>query len=144
MSKILKFESNNKTLLRISTWRLICSQFVILIPLKIRQRLSKVHKHFWCVRNVLAFFRETFYLSMLTLLLSSCSVLWLDVMSIAGGRRLSAFGCQNGCVGLALVDQSQPGEAQVTWSSCLLLSWSDVLIAFSTTVSDSGVVISMI
>uniref|UniRef100_A0A671TRD0 Kaptin (actin binding protein) n=1 Tax=Sparus aurata TaxID=8175 RepID=A0A671TRD0_SPAAU len=34
------------------------------------------------------------------------NVLWLDVLSIAGGRRLSAFGCQNGCVGLALVDQT--------------------------------------
>ncbi|XP_034540291.1 KICSTOR complex protein kaptin [Notolabrus celidotus] len=36
------------------------------------------------------------------------NVLWLDVLSIAGGRRLSAFGCQNGCVGLALVDQTGP------------------------------------
>ncbi|XP_036976548.1 KICSTOR complex protein kaptin isoform X1 [Acanthopagrus latus] len=34
------------------------------------------------------------------------NVLWLDVLSISGGRRLSAFGCQNGCVGLALVDQT--------------------------------------
>lgn len=43
------------------------------------------------------------------------SVLWLDVLTVAGGRRLSAFGCQNGCVGLALVSQTGPGE--VTWSS---------------------------
>ncbi|CAJ1064769.1 KICSTOR complex protein kaptin [Xyrichtys novacula] len=35
------------------------------------------------------------------------NVLWLDVLSISGERRLSAFGCQNGCVGLALVDQTQ-------------------------------------
>ncbi|XP_029029089.1 KICSTOR complex protein kaptin [Betta splendens] len=34
------------------------------------------------------------------------NVLWLDMLSIAGGRRLSAFGCQNGCVGLALVTQT--------------------------------------
>lgn len=38
------------------------------------------------------------------------SVLWLDMLSIPGGRRLSAFGCQNGCVGLALVKQEGPGE----------------------------------
>lgn len=36
------------------------------------------------------------------------NVLWLDVLSISGGRRLSAFGCQNGCVGLALVNQAGP------------------------------------
>ncbi|XP_074528398.1 KICSTOR complex protein kaptin isoform X2 [Halichoeres trimaculatus] len=36
------------------------------------------------------------------------NVLWLDVLSISGGRRLSAFGCQNGCIGLALVDQTGP------------------------------------
>lgn len=34
------------------------------------------------------------------------NVLWLDVLPVAGGRRLSAFGCQNGCVGLALVNQT--------------------------------------
>ncbi|XP_064208137.1 KICSTOR complex protein kaptin isoform X2 [Anguilla rostrata] len=34
------------------------------------------------------------------------NVLWLDVLGIPGGRRLSAFGCQNGCVGLALVEQT--------------------------------------
>lgn len=38
------------------------------------------------------------------------SVLWLDMLSIAGSRRLSAFGCQNGCVGLALVNQTGPGK----------------------------------
>ncbi|KAM9538772.1 KICSTOR complex protein kaptin-like [Salvelinus alpinus] len=37
------------------------------------------------------------------------NVLWLDVLSIPGGRRLSAS-CQNSCVGLALVDQTVPGE----------------------------------
>ncbi|KAM9788457.1 LOW QUALITY PROTEIN: KICSTOR complex protein kaptin [Neosynchiropus ocellatus] len=36
------------------------------------------------------------------------NVLWLDTLSVADGRRLSAFGCQNGCVGLALVDQCGP------------------------------------
>ncbi|XP_044226464.1 KICSTOR complex protein kaptin [Thunnus albacares] len=36
------------------------------------------------------------------------NVLWLDVLSIPGGRRLSAFGCQNGFVGLALVNQTGP------------------------------------
>uniref|UniRef100_A0A8C8IPX3 Kaptin n=1 Tax=Oncorhynchus tshawytscha TaxID=74940 RepID=A0A8C8IPX3_ONCTS len=40
------------------------------------------------------------------------NVLWLDVLSIPGGRRLSAFGCQNGCVGLALVDQTGPEIVQ--------------------------------
>lgn len=38
------------------------------------------------------------------------SVLWLDTLSIPGGQRLSAFGCQNGCVGLALVKQEGPGK----------------------------------
>lgn len=52
------------------------------------------------------------------------SVLWLDVMSIAGGQRLSAFGCQNGCVGLALVNQSRPGEAQVTWALIRCARWT--------------------
>lgn len=56
---------------------------------------------------------ETLTLFLLTsdLLWCSSSVLWLDVMSVAGGQRLSAFGCQNGCVGLALVSQARPGEA---------------------------------
>uniref|UniRef100_A0A672FSD1 Kaptin (actin binding protein) n=1 Tax=Salarias fasciatus TaxID=181472 RepID=A0A672FSD1_SALFA len=40
------------------------------------------------------------------------NVLWLDVLSVAGGRRLSVFGCQNGCVGLALVDQAGPEVVQ--------------------------------
>uniref|UniRef100_A0AAY5F625 Kaptin (actin binding protein) n=1 Tax=Electrophorus electricus TaxID=8005 RepID=A0AAY5F625_ELEEL len=35
------------------------------------------------------------------------NVLWLDVLSIDSGRRLTAYGCQNGCVGLALVDQKE-------------------------------------
>ncbi|XP_035522713.1 KICSTOR complex protein kaptin [Morone saxatilis] len=42
------------------------------------------------------------------------NVLWLDVLSISGGRRLSAFGCQNGCVGLSLVDQTGP-EVLQSW-----------------------------
>lgn len=42
------------------------------------------------------------------------NVLWLDVLSIAGGQRLSAFGCQNGCVGLALVNQTGP-EVLQSW-----------------------------
>uniref|UniRef100_A0A8C2WP07 Kaptin (actin binding protein) n=1 Tax=Cyclopterus lumpus TaxID=8103 RepID=A0A8C2WP07_CYCLU len=42
------------------------------------------------------------------------NVLWLDMLSIAGGRRLSAFGCQNGCVGLALVNQTGP-EVLQSW-----------------------------
>lgn len=41
-------------------------------------------------------------------------MLWLDVLSIAGGRRLSAFGCQNSCVGLALVNQTGP-EVLQSW-----------------------------
>uniref|UniRef100_W5NAD3 Kaptin (actin binding protein) n=1 Tax=Lepisosteus oculatus TaxID=7918 RepID=W5NAD3_LEPOC len=32
-------------------------------------------------------------------------VLWMDVVNVGGSLRLSAFGCQNGCVGVALVDQ---------------------------------------
>lgn len=36
------------------------------------------------------------------------NVLWMDVLSTDDGRRLSAFGCQSGCVGLALVDQTGP------------------------------------
>ncbi|XP_046908100.1 KICSTOR complex protein kaptin [Hypomesus transpacificus] len=43
------------------------------------------------------------------------NVLWMDVLSIPGDRRLSAFGCQNGCVGLALVDQRGP-EVLQSWS----------------------------
>ncbi|XP_063344306.1 KICSTOR complex protein kaptin isoform X3 [Pelmatolapia mariae] len=35
------------------------------------------------------------------------NVLWMDILSIAGGRRLSVFGCQNGCVGLAVVSQTE-------------------------------------
>lgn len=42
------------------------------------------------------------------------NVLWLDVLSIDGGRRLSAFGCQNGCVGLSLVSQTGP-EILQSW-----------------------------
>lgn len=42
------------------------------------------------------------------------NVLWLDVLRIPGGRRLTAFGCQNGCVGLALVDQTGP-EILQSW-----------------------------
>ncbi|KAK5918605.1 hypothetical protein CgunFtcFv8_003354 [Champsocephalus gunnari] len=42
------------------------------------------------------------------------NVLWLDMLSVAGGRRLSAFGCQNGCVGLAQVSQTEP-EVLQSW-----------------------------
>ncbi|KAJ8347953.1 hypothetical protein SKAU_G00265420 [Synaphobranchus kaupii] len=42
------------------------------------------------------------------------NVLWLDVLGISGGRRLSAFGCQNGCVGLSLVEQTGP-EVLQSW-----------------------------
>ncbi|KAM4619775.1 KICSTOR complex protein kaptin [Polymixia lowei] len=42
------------------------------------------------------------------------NVLWLDMLSIPGARRLSAFGCQNGCVGLALVNQTGP-EVLQSW-----------------------------
>ncbi|KAM9729100.1 KICSTOR complex protein kaptin [Menidia menidia] len=42
------------------------------------------------------------------------NVLWLDMLSISGGRRLSAFGCQNGCVGLAVVSQTGP-EVLQSW-----------------------------
>uniref|UniRef100_A0A3B3YRZ2 Kaptin (actin binding protein) n=1 Tax=Poecilia mexicana TaxID=48701 RepID=A0A3B3YRZ2_9TELE len=38
------------------------------------------------------------------------NVLWLDMASVAGGKRLSAYGCQNGCIGLALVNQNGPEE----------------------------------
>ncbi|XP_066515271.1 KICSTOR complex protein kaptin isoform X2 [Hoplias malabaricus] len=41
-------------------------------------------------------------------------VLWLDVLSIGEGRHLTAFGCQNGCVGLALVNQTGP-EILQSW-----------------------------
>ncbi|XP_061596676.1 KICSTOR complex protein kaptin [Cololabis saira] len=36
------------------------------------------------------------------------NVLWLDMLTTTGGRRLSAFGCQNGRIGLNLVDQTGP------------------------------------
>lgn len=42
------------------------------------------------------------------------NVLWLDTLSIPGDRRLSAFGCQSGCVGLALVNQAGP-EVLQSW-----------------------------
>ncbi|XP_077596921.1 KICSTOR complex protein kaptin [Stigmatopora nigra] len=42
------------------------------------------------------------------------NVLWMDMLSIPGGQRLSAFGCQNGCVGLAVVKQYQP-EVLQSW-----------------------------
>ncbi|XP_012723612.2 KICSTOR complex protein kaptin isoform X1 [Fundulus heteroclitus] len=42
------------------------------------------------------------------------NVLWLDMVSVPVGRRLSAYGCQNGCVGLALVNQSGP-EVLQSW-----------------------------
>ncbi|XP_019713311.1 KICSTOR complex protein kaptin [Hippocampus comes] len=42
------------------------------------------------------------------------NVLWMDILCIPDGRRLSAFGCQNGCVGLALVKQCGP-EVLQSW-----------------------------
>ncbi|XP_073716628.1 KICSTOR complex protein kaptin isoform X1 [Misgurnus anguillicaudatus] len=36
------------------------------------------------------------------------NVLWMDVLSIDENRRLTAFGCQNGSVGLSLVNQKGP------------------------------------
>ncbi|XP_077403517.1 KICSTOR complex protein kaptin [Vanacampus margaritifer] len=42
------------------------------------------------------------------------NVLWMDMLCIPGGRRLSAFGCRNGCVGLALVKQHGP-EVLQSW-----------------------------
>lgn len=42
------------------------------------------------------------------------NVLWLDVLSIDNCRRLTTFGCQNGCVGLALVNQRGP-EVVSSW-----------------------------
>ncbi|XP_071316815.1 KICSTOR complex protein kaptin [Trachinotus anak] len=42
------------------------------------------------------------------------NVLWLDMLTLAGGRRISAFGCQSGCVGLALVNQTGP-EVLQSW-----------------------------
>lgn len=42
------------------------------------------------------------------------NVLWLDVLSIDGCRHLTTFGCQNGCVGLALVNQRGP-EIVKSW-----------------------------
>uniref|UniRef100_A0A2I4CGR4 KICSTOR complex protein kaptin n=1 Tax=Austrofundulus limnaeus TaxID=52670 RepID=A0A2I4CGR4_AUSLI len=42
------------------------------------------------------------------------NALWLDMLRTADGQRLSAFGCQNGCVGLALVNQNGP-EVLQSW-----------------------------
>ncbi|XP_057677947.1 KICSTOR complex protein kaptin isoform X1 [Corythoichthys intestinalis] len=42
------------------------------------------------------------------------NVLWMDMLCIPGGQRLSAFGCQNGCVGLAVVKQYPP-EVLQSW-----------------------------
>ncbi|XP_007261045.2 KICSTOR complex protein kaptin isoform X2 [Astyanax mexicanus] len=42
------------------------------------------------------------------------NVLWMDVLSIDNCRRLTTFGCQNGCVGLALVNQRGP-EIVSSW-----------------------------
>uniref|UniRef100_H3D247 Kaptin (actin binding protein) n=1 Tax=Tetraodon nigroviridis TaxID=99883 RepID=H3D247_TETNG len=55
------------------------------------------------------------------------NVLWLDVMTVAGGRRLSAFGCQNGSVGLALVHQAGP-EVLASWRFQLDSPVSSVLL----------------
>uniref|UniRef100_A0A3Q2FSM8 Kaptin (actin binding protein) n=1 Tax=Cyprinodon variegatus TaxID=28743 RepID=A0A3Q2FSM8_CYPVA len=66
------------------------------------------------------------------------NVLWLDMTSVPGGRRLSAYGCQNGCVGLALVNQSGP-EVLQNWqvqfdspiSTVLLFPLSDDTHSFN-------------
>ncbi|XP_008330718.1 KICSTOR complex protein kaptin [Cynoglossus semilaevis] len=42
------------------------------------------------------------------------NVLWMDVLNLADGRRISAFGCQNGCVVLAVVNQTGP-EVLQSW-----------------------------
>ncbi|XP_069042519.1 KICSTOR complex protein kaptin isoform X1 [Lepisosteus oculatus] len=42
------------------------------------------------------------------------NVLWMDVVNVGGSLRLSAFGCQNGCVGVALVDQCRT-EVLQSW-----------------------------
>ncbi|XP_029375208.1 KICSTOR complex protein kaptin isoform X2 [Echeneis naucrates] len=42
------------------------------------------------------------------------NVLWLDMLTLANGQRISAFGCQNGCIGLALVNQTGP-EVLKSW-----------------------------
>nr|XP_020469207.1 kaptin [Monopterus albus] len=55
------------------------------------------------------------------------NVLWVDMLSIAGGQRLSAFGCQNGCVGLALVKQTGP-EVLQSWRVQLDSPISTVLL----------------
>ncbi|XP_062844435.1 KICSTOR complex protein kaptin [Trichomycterus rosablanca] len=70
------------------------------------------------------------------------NVLWMNVLSIKGGRRLTAYGCQNGCVGLALVNQKGP---EIVQSWCLQLDSpiSTVLlfplkVSAQTTNTDSG------
>uniref|UniRef100_A0A8C2DY52 Kaptin (actin binding protein) n=1 Tax=Cyprinus carpio TaxID=7962 RepID=A0A8C2DY52_CYPCA len=44
------------------------------------------------------------------------NVLWLNVLSIDQNRRLTAFGCQNGSVGLSLVNQKGPGSERETFN----------------------------
>lgn len=52
-----------------------------------------------------------------------CSVLWLNVLSIDQNRRLTTFGCQNGSVGLSLVNQKGPGEKHTRTQFLLLKSY---------------------
>ncbi|KAL4640432.1 kaptin [Arapaima gigas] len=56
------------------------------------------------------------------------NVLWLDIMRIPGGLRLSAYGCQNGCVGLAVVEQAEPVKVQRSWRIQLDSPISTVLL----------------
>uniref|UniRef100_A0A8C5DHV2 KICSTOR complex protein kaptin-like n=1 Tax=Gouania willdenowi TaxID=441366 RepID=A0A8C5DHV2_GOUWI len=55
------------------------------------------------------------------------NVLWMDMLSISGGRRLSVFGCENGCVGLAVVDQKGPEVVQ-SWRAHFDSPISSVLL----------------
>uniref|UniRef100_A0A672P815 Kaptin (actin binding protein) n=1 Tax=Sinocyclocheilus grahami TaxID=75366 RepID=A0A672P815_SINGR len=50
------------------------------------------------------------------------NVLWLNVLSIDQNRRLTAFGCQNGSVGLSLVNQKGPGKTSRLLSLIALYS----------------------
>lgn len=59
------------------------------------------------------------------------SVLWLDVLSIDSGRRLTAFGCQNGCVGLALVDQTGPGKTECLHLGYIYSIYSSLSVLFA-------------
>lgn len=109
-------------------WTFICSQYIILMPLKIGRWLSKVQKYFFYLRNAHFFVRNILFRNpdFLPFLLQ-CAVVGCDEycwrsasLSIRLPERLRWIG---------------PGQPVKTrWgtgdriSSCLLLSWSDVLI----------------